>query len=447
MFEQLSDKLNTTFERLRGRARVSESDLEEALRDVRVALLEADVNFKVVRQLVATVRERALGEKVLESITGAQQVVKIVHDALVEMLGGAAVPLARAERPPTVLLLVGLQGSGKTTTAAKLANVLRKQGRRPLLVAADVYRPAAIDQLRTLGKQLGIPMIAVEAGRVAEDVAAAVATAQRDNLDTVIVDSAGRLHIDDEMMREVEAIVATAKPHEVLLVVDAMTGQDAVEAATAFKARLPVSGLVLTKVDSDARGGASLSIRAATGVPVKFLGVGEKLDALEVFHPDRLAQRILGMGDILTLVERAQENVDRKTAEEQAKKIMEARFTFDDFYTQLQQLKKMGPLGELLKMIPGMGGLAKQLPEGPEAEAELRRIEAIISSMTKAERADPSLMNGSRRKRIAAGSGTKVSDVNQLLKQFAEMQKMMKQMGALAKGGRLPKIPGMPGLG
>ena len=443
MFEQLSDKLNTTFERLRGRPRVSESDLEEALRDVRVALLEADVNFKVVRQLVATVRERALGEKVLESITGAQQVVKIVHDALVAMLGGEAVPLARAERPPTVLLLVGLQGSGKTTTAAKLANVLRKQGRRPVLVAADVHRPAAIEQLRTLGKQLGIPVIAVAAGRVSEDVAAAVATAQRDNLDTVIVDSAGRLHIDDEMMREVESVVTTAKPHEVLLVVDAMTGQDAVEAATAFKARLPVSGLVLTKVDSDARGGASLSIRAATGVPVKFLGVGEKLDALEVFHPDRLAQRILGMGDILTLVERAQETVDRKTAEEQAKKIMEARFTFEDFYAQLQQLKKMGPLGDLLKMIPGMGGLAKQLPEGPEAERELKRIEAIISSMTKAERAEPTLINGSRRKRIAAGSGTKVSDVNSLLKQFAEMQKVMKQMGSLAKGGRLPKIPGM----
>ena len=445
MFEQLSDKLNTTFERLRGRARVSESDLEEALRDVRVALLEADVNFKVVRQLVATVRERALGEKVLESITGAQQVVKIVHDALVEMLGGEAVPLARAERPPTVLLLVGLQGSGKTTTAAKLANVLRKQGRRPLLVAADVHRPAAIDQLRTLGKQLGMPVIAVEAGRVADDVAAAVATAQRDGADTVIVDSAGRLHIDDEMMREVEAIVATAKPHEVLLVVDAMTGQDAVEAATAFKARLPVSGLVLTKVDSDARGGASLSIRAATGVPVKFLGVGEKLDALEVFHPDRLAQRILGMGDILTLVERAQETVDRKTVEEQAKKIMEARFTFDDFYTQLQQLKKMGPLGDLLKMIPGMAGLAKQLPEGPEAEAELKRIEAIISSMTRSERAEPTLINGSRRKRIAAGSGTKVSDVNQLLKQFVSLQKQMKQLKPLMQSGRLPGLPGMPG--
>lgn len=445
MFEQLSDKLNTTFERLRGRPRVSESDLEEALRDVRVALLEADVNFKVVRQLVATVRERALGEKVLESITGAQQVVKIVHDALVEMLGGEAVPLARAERPPTVLLLVGLQGSGKTTTAAKLANVLRKQGRRPVLVAADVHRPAAIEQLRTLGKQLGIPVIAVSAGRVSEDVAAAVATAQRDGADTVIVDSAGRLHIDDEMMREVESIVTTAKPNEVLLVVDAMTGQDAVEAATAFKARLPVSGLVLTKVDSDARGGASLSIRAATGVPVKFLGVGEKLDALEVFHPDRLAQRILGMGDILTLVERAQETVDRKTAEEQAKKIMEARFTFEDFYAQLQQLKKMGPLGDLLKMIPGMGGLAKQLPEGPEAERELKRIEAIISSMTKAERAEPTLINGSRRKRIAAGSGTHVSDVNQLLKQFAEMQKVMKQMGSLAKGGRIPGLPALPG--
>jgi signal recognition particle subunit SRP54 len=392
------------------------------------------------------VRERALGEKVLESITGAQQVVKIVHDALVEMLGGEAVPLVRADRPPTVLLLVGLQGSGKTTTAAKLANVLRKQGRRPVLVAADVHRPAAIEQLRTLGKQLGIPVIAVAAGRVSEDVAAAVATAQRDGADTVIVDSAGRLHIDDEMMREVESVVTTAKPHEVLLVVDAMTGQDAVEAATAFKARLPVSGLVLTKVDSDARGGASLSIRAATGVPVKFLGVGEKLDALEVFHPDRLAQRILGMGDILTLVERAQETVDRKTAEEQAKKIMEARFTFEDFYAQLQQLKKMGPLGDLLKMIPGMGGLAKQIPEGPEAERELKRIEAIISSMTRAERAEPTLINGSRRKRIAAGSGTKVSDVNSLLKQFAEMQKVMKQMGSLAKGGRLPKIPGMRGL-
>ena len=447
MFEQLSDKLTTTFENLRGRPRVTEADLEEALRDVRVALLEADVNFKVVRQLVATVRERALGEKVLESITGAQQVVKIVHDALVEMLGGEAVPIARAERPPTVILLVGLQGSGKTTTAAKLANVLRKQGRRPALVAADVYRPAAIDQLRTLGKQLGIAVSTVDPKRVADDVAKAAQAAPSQNADTVIVDTAGRLHIDEAMMGEVEQVAAASGPHEILLVVDAMTGQDAVEAASAFKARLPITGLVLTKVDSDARGGASLSIRAATGVPVKYLGVGEKLDALEVFHPDRLAQRILGMGDVLTLVEKAQEVVDRKEAEEQAKKLFESRFTFDDFYQQLQQLKKMGPLGDLMKMIPGMGGLAKQLPEGPEAERDLRRIEAIISSMTRAERADPSLINGSRRRRIAAGSGTTVADVNQLIKQFGEMQKLMKQLGGMAKGGRLPRLPGMPKLG
>ncbi len=447
MFEQLSDKLGLTFEKLRGRPRVTEADLEEALRDVRVALLEADVNLKVTKQLVATVRERALGEKVLESITGAQQVVKIVHDALVEMLGGAATPIARAERPPTVILLVGLQGSGKTTTAGKLANVLRKQGRKPVLVAADVHRPAAIEQLRTLGKQLGIPVTAVDASRVAADVATAIAAAPGQSQDTVIVDTAGRLHIDDEMMKEVEGVVARAQPHEVLLVVDAMTGQDAVEAATAFKARLPITGLVLTKVDSDARGGASLSIRAATGIPVKLLGVGEKLDALEVFHPDRLAQRILGMGDVLTLVERAQGAVDQKTAEDQAKKLMEARFTFDDFYTTLQQVKKMGPIGDLLKMIPGMGGLAKQLPEGAQAEAEMKRIEAIISSMTRAERVDPTLINGSRRRRIAAGSGTTVSDVNQLIKQFAEMQKVMKQMGGMAKSGRLPRIPGMPRIG
>ena len=446
MFEQLSDKLNVTFERLRGRARVTEADLEEALRDVRVALLEADVNLKVVRQLVATVRERALGEKVLESITGAQQVVKIVHDALVEMLGGEAAPLARAEKPPTVILLVGLQGSGKTTTAGKLANLLRKQGRHPLMVAADVHRPAAIDQLKALGKQLSIPVTAVDAQRVAGDVASAIAAAPAQGNDTVLIDSAGRLHIDEAMMQEVEGVVAAAKPHEVLLVVDAMTGQDAVEAASAFHARLPITGLVLTKVDSDARGGASLSIRAATGIPVKLLGVGEKLDALEVFHPDRLAQRILGMGDVLTLVERAQEAVDQKTAEQQAKKFMEARFTFEDFYATLQQVKKMGPIGDLMKMIPGMGGLAKQLPEGPQAEAEMKRIEAIISSMTKAERADPTIINGSRRRRIAKGSGTTVADVNQLIKQFAEMQKLMKQMGGLAKAGRLPRMPGMPRL-
>ena len=444
MFEQLSDRLANTFERLRGRPRVTEADLDEALRDVRVALLEADVNLKVVRQLVATVRERALGERVLESITGAQQVVKIVHDAIVDMLGGAATPLARAEPPPTVIVLAGLQGSGKTTTAAKLANMLRKQGRHPLLVAADIHRPAAIDQLQTLGKQLGIPVRAVDPARIADDVASFAAGASAEGRDAVIVDTAGRLHIDEAMMSDIAEVVAASKPHEVLLVVDAMAGQDAVESATAFHARLPLTGLVLAKADGDARGGASLSVRAVTGVPVKLIGTGEKLDAIEVFHPDRLAQRILGMGDILTLVERAQEQVDQKTAEEQARKLLDAQFTFDDFYTQLQQVKRMGPLGDLLKMIPGMGGLAKQLPEGPAAEREMRKIEAVISSMTKAERADPGLINGSRRRRIAAGSGTTVADVNQLIKQFAEMRKLMKQMGTMARSGRLPRLPGMP---
>jgi signal recognition particle subunit SRP54 len=446
VFEQLSDRLTNTFERLRGRPRVSEADLDEALRDVRVALLEADVNLTVVRRLIATVRERALGEHVLESITGAQQVVKIVHDAIVEMLGGAATPLVRADRPPTVIVLAGLQGSGKTTTAAKLANLLRKQGRHPLLVAADVHRPAAIDQLVALGKQLGLPVRAVDPKRVAADVAAFASGAAAEGRDTVIVDTAGRLHVDEAMMTEIADVVAAAKPHETLLVVDAMAGQDAVESATVFHSRLPLTGLVLAKADGDARGGASLSVRAVTGVPVKFIGTGEKLDAIEVFHPDRLAQRILGMGDILTLVERAQEHMDEKTAEAQAKKFLDAQFTFDDFYSQLQQVKKMGPLGDLLKMIPGLGGLAKQLPEGPEAEREMGRIEAIISSMTKAERADPALINGSRRRRIAAGSGTTVSDVNRLVKQFAEMRKLMKQMGSMAKGGRLPRLPGMPGL-
>ncbi len=440
MFEQLSDRLTATFGKLLGRPRVSDADLDAALRDVRIALLEADVNFKVVRQLVATVRERAIGERVLESVTGAQQVVKIVHDALVDMLGGEAVPLARALRPPTVIVVVGLQGSGKTTSVAKLANHLRKQGRRPALVAADVHRPAAVAQLQTLGKQLALPVKTVRTEAVADDVAAGVAAAAREDRDVVVVDTAGRLHIDEAMMVEVEAIVAAAKPDEVLLVVDAMAGQDAVDAATAFKARLPVSGLLLAKVDSDARGGASLSVRAATGVPVKFLGTSEKLDGLEVFHPDRLARRILGMGDILTLVERAQEHVDARVAEDQAKRLLDARFTFDDFYSQLQQVKKMGPIADLMKMIPGMGAMAKDLPDNATTDAQLRLIEAIISSMTKAERLDPTLINGSRRRRIAAGSGTTVSEVNQLLKQFEALKKQMKRLGPLMKSGRMPRL-------
>ena len=445
MFEQLSDRLTATFAKLQGRARVTEADLEEALRDVRVALLEADVNFKVVRQLIATVREQAVGANVIQSITGAQQVVKIVHDALVEMLGGAAEPLARASTPPTVIALVGLQGSGKTTTAAKIANMLRKQGRRPLLVAADVRRPAAIDQLQQLGKQLSLPVRAATAATLTSDVVAAIAGAAPDQ-DTVLIDTAGRLHVDEEMMAEVSELLDATKPHEVLLVVDAMAGQDAVDAATAFKARLPITGLVVTKIDSDARGGAALSIRAATGIPVKLMGTSERLDGLEAFHPDRLAQRILGMGDIVTLVERAQEHLDQGQAEEQAKRLMEARFTFDDFYKQLQQVRKMGPLGDLMKMMPGMGQLAKQIPDAAVTEREMKRVEAIISSMTRAERLDPSLIKGSRRKRIAGGSGTTVSEVNHLLKQFAEMQKVMKQIGGMAKRGNLPRMPGMPRL-
>jgi len=444
VFEQLSDRLTATFDKLKGRPKVTDADLDAALRDVRVALLEADVNFKIVKELVATVRERAMGEKVLESVSGAQMVVKIVHGALVEMLGGEAVPLAKADRPPTVIALVGLQGSGKTTTVAKLANVLRKQGRHPLLVAADVHRPAAVDQLQSLGKSLGVPVRTVRPEHVADDVAAAVKGATAEGRDVVIIDTAGRLHVDEAMMMEVEAIVAGAAPHEVLLAVDAMSGQDAVEAATAFKARLPITGLILTKVDSDARGGASLSIRAATGVPVKFLGMSERLDGLEVFHPDRLAARILGMGDILTLVERAQEHVDEKEAASQAQKLMEARFTFEDFYKQLQQVKKMGPIGDLLKMMPGMGGLAKQMPDPQEAERQMKTIEAIISSMTRMERQDPTILNGSRRKRIATGSGVTVSEVNALLKQFKEMQTLMKQFGSMAKRGKLPRIPGLP---
>ena len=433
MFEQLETRLTATFAKLRGRPRVTEADLEEALRDVRVALLEADVNFKVVRALIATVRERALGQQVVQSVSGAQQVVKIVHDALVEMLGTEAVPIARAPTPPTVIVIVGLQGSGKTTSAAKIANLLRKQGRKPALVTVDIHRPAAMDQLEILGKQLGVPVRRAEPGDI-----------PLDGGDTVIVDTAGRLHVDDEMMKEAEAVIAATKPHETLLVIDAMAGQDAVDAAAAFHARLPITGLVLAKVDSDARGGASLSVRAATGIPVKLMGTGEKLDAIEVFHPDRLAQRILGMGDVVTLVEKAQAVVDQKQAEEQAKKMLEARFTLDDFYSQLQQIKKMGPLGDLLKMIPGMGQLSAQLPSGPEAERELKKVEAIISSMTRAERADPTVLNGSRRKRIAKGSGTTVSDVNQLVKQFEEMRKLMKQMGPMLKGGRLPRLPGLP---
>jgi signal recognition particle subunit SRP54 len=443
MFEQLTDRLTGTFDRLRGRPKVTEADLDEALREVRIALLEADVHYAVVKDLVARVRERAKGVDVLQTISGANQVVKIVHDELVATLGGSEAPLELAPKDPTVILLVGLQGSGKTTTAAKLASLLRRRGRRPLLVAADPYRPAAVEQLRTLGKQLDLPVRSGEGGGSPPELVAQVAReATAQGRDVVVADTAGRLHIDDEMMVELERMVALSSPSEVLLVVDAMTGQDAVRAATEFKSRLPVSGLILTKIDGDARGGAALSIRAATGLPVKLLGTGEKLDALEVFHPERLAGRILGMGDVLTLVERAQEQIDHTQAQEQARKFLEARFTLDDFAGQLRQVRKLGPLTQLLAMVPGIGQLAKDLPEA-ETERELTKIDAMISSMTREERVDPSVINAARRRRIARGSGTTVQDVNQLLKQFAEMQKLMKQMGALAKGGRLPRLPGV----
>ncbi len=440
MFEHLTDRLSGTFARLSGKPKVTESDLDEALREVRVALLEADVNYAVVKDLVARVRERAKGQDVLQTISGAQQVVKIVHEELVATLGGDEAPLQLAAQAPTVILLVGLQGSGKTTTAAKLANLLRKRGRRPLLVAADPYRPAAIEQLRTLGKQLDLPVRAPEGESPPELVAAVASEARSAGRDVVVADTAGRLHLDEAMMTELERMVTLTPPSEVLLVADAMTGQDAVRAATEFKARLPISGLILTKVDGDARGGAALSIRAATGVPIKFLGTGEKLDALEAFHPDRLAGRILGLGDVPTLVERAQEQIDQEHAEEQARKFLETRFTLDDFAAQLHQVRKLGPISQLLSMVPGMGQMARQLPEG-ETERELTKIEAIISSMTPEERAEPSLITASRRRRVARGSGTTVQDVNQLLKQFGDVQKLMKQMGALAKGGRLPRFP------
>ncbi|HYY54308.1 MAG TPA: signal recognition particle protein [Candidatus Dormibacteraeota bacterium] len=442
MFEQLTDRLTGTFDRLRGKPRVTESDLDEALREIRIALLEADVQYGVVKDLVARVRERAKGQDVLQTISGPQQVVKIVHDELVATLGATETALQFAAQPPTVILLVGLQGSGKTTTAAKVASLVRKRGRRPMLVAADPYRPAAVEQLVTLGKQIDLPVRTADGMAPPELVQRAAADASRDGRDVIIADTAGRLHVDDEMMRELERMVALTHPTEVLLVADAMTGQDAVRAASEFRARLPLTGLILTKVDGDARGGAALSIRAATGVPIKFLGTGEKLDALEPFHPDRLAGRILGMGDVLTLVEKAQEHVDRAQAEEQARKFLEARFTLDDFLAQLKQVRKLGPLSQLLAMVPGMQQMAKQVPEA-EAERELTKIEAIISSMTRAERVDPSIISGSRRRRIARGSGTTVQDVNQLLKQFVEMQKLMRQMGTMAKGGRVPRFPGL----
>ena len=432
MFDTLSERLRTTLGTLTGRGRISEADVDAAMREVRLALLEADVNFKVVKDFVARVREKAVGADVLASLTAGQQVVKIVNDELVDLLS-AGDRTFHLSGNPAVVAMVGLQGSGKTTSTAKLAKHVVKLGRRPMLVAADPYRPAAADQLETLGKSLDIPVFRAAPGTSVPDIARqGVEAAKREVRDVVILDTAGRLSIDEALMAEIAAVNAAVKPVETLLVVDAMTGQEAVGVAQAFVAAVPVTGLILTKIDGDARGGAALSISAVTGVPVKFLGTGEKTDALEVFHPDRLAGRILGMGDIMTLVERAQDTFDAKQTAALEEKLRKNSFTLEDMLEQLQQVQKMGPIGQVMSMIPGMGGMAGEAQAAVD-RGDLKRTEAIIRAMTPVERRDPTVLNGSRRRRIAAGSGTSLPDVNRLVKQFSEMQKLMKQ---LSGGGR-----------
>ena len=447
MFESLSEKLNDVFTRLGRKGRLTEADVDEALKQVRMALLEADVNFKVVKSFVAAVREQTIGEDVLKGLNPAQQVIKVVHEQLVGMLGTEAQRLQTAPSPPTVVMLVGLQGSGKTTTAGKLGLQLRKSGSRPVMVACDPYRPAAIRQLQTLGKQLDIPVISDEGKKPPELAQASLREAQSSGYNFVLLDTAGRLHIDDDLMRELTEIKRRVNPTEILFVADAMTGQDAVRVAEAFNQQVGITGVILTKMDGDARGGAALSLRSVTGVPIKYVGVGEKLDALEPFHPDRIASRILGMGDVLTLIERAQEAVDQEQARELEKKLRAAKFDLEDFLGQLNQVKKMGPLDQILKLIPGVSNALKgqQLPSFEDKQ--FRRIEAIILSMTPAERRNPEIIGGSRKKRIARGSGTNTSDVNQLLNQFRQMQKMLKQLGRVQPGtGRAPggRPPGWP---
>lgn len=435
MFESLQTKLNAVFDRLAARGRLTEEDVDAALREVRLALLEADVNFKVVKQLVGRVRERAVGTEVTKSLTPAQQVVKIVHEELLKTLGEPA-RIDLSGTPPHVVMLVGLQGSGKTTTAGKLALTLRKQGKRSMLVAADTYRPAAVTQLEVVGRQIDIPVFS-EGTKVAppEIVRHGLQRARESAVDVVILDTAGRLQISDDMMAELDTIKALAKPKEILLVADSMTGQEAVNVAKGFHERVQLTGLILTKVDGDARGGAAISMREVTGVPIKFLGVGEKLDALEVFHPDRLATRILGMGDMMTLIEKAGETVDREQAEKMGKRLVKGELDLDDFLKQLQQIKKMGPLTQILDMIPGMNQLSKDL-QPDVTDQQFKRIEAIISSMTARERHDPRIINASRKRRIARGSGTNVTEINDLLTQFRQMQRLMKQLGTGQRGMR-----------
>lgn len=434
-FEGLSERLQSTLAKMRGKGKISETDVKEMMREVRLALLEADVNFKVVKQFVNDVKERAIGQDVMKSLTPGQQIVKIVHEELTNLMGSDVVPVTFSPKPPTVVMMVGLQGAGKTTTTGKLANLIRKKhNRSPLLVAADIYRPAAIKQLETIGKQLDLPVFSLgDQVKPEEIVTKALEYAKTNHHDFVLIDTAGRLHIDETLMGELDNVKEIAKPNEIFLVVDSMTGQDAVNVADNFNERLGITGVVLTKLDGDTRGGAALSIKAVTGAPIKFVGLGEKLDALEPFHPERMASRILGMGDVLSLIEKAETQMDQDAAKELESKIRDASFTFDDFIEQLGQVKNMGPIDELLSMLPGAGKM-KGLKNVQIDEKQLDHVEAIIRSMTKHERVNPEVLNASRRKRIAKGSGRSIQEVNRLIKQFDDMKKLMKQMSGQMKG-------------
>ena len=445
-FESLSEKLSAAFRKLRGKGRLTEADVREAMREVRLALLEADVSYKVVKDFVKRVSERAVGAEVLESLSPAQMVIKIVNDEFISLMGSESAKLNIGSKSPSVVMLVGLQGAGKTTNGAKLAAYMRRQGKRPLLVACDVYRPAAIKQLETVGKQLDIPVFQLGQGDPVEIAKAGVAHAKKHGNDLVFLDTAGRLHIDEQLMDELKRIKEATEPAEIMLVVDAMTGQDAVNAASAFDEALGIDGIMLTKLDGDARGGAALSVKALTGKPIKFVGVGEKLDQIEVFHPDRMAGRILGMGDVLTLIEKAEASLDEKKAKELEERLRANKFTLSDFYDQLVQLKSMGSMQDILSMMPGVD--AKALSGANIDEKAMARTEAIIQSMTPYERENPGVIGSSRRKRIAAGSGTTVIDVNKLLRQFDAMQKMMKQVNGMSgkKKKRMQRMGGIPGM-
>ncbi|WP_028962266.1 signal recognition particle protein [Sulfobacillus thermosulfidooxidans] len=441
MFDNLTEKLQNTFKRMRNKGRLTEDDVREGLRDVRMALLEADVNFKVVKDFLSRVEQEAIGQDILESLTPAQGVVRIVRDQLTELMGNHVERIKMASNPPTVIYLVGLQGSGKTTSTAKLAKMLKQQGRQPLMVATDIYRPAAVDQLQALGQQIGVPVIYEDGLSPIQLVREGWQRSRQMAKDVILVDTAGRLHIDNALMDELVQMQKEVPAHETLLVVDAMTGQDAVRVAKAFKETLPVTGVILTKLDGDARGGAALSIRAVTDLPIKLIATGEKVDALEAFQPDRMASRILGMGDVLTLIEKAEQSLDKDEIETHAKRIGTKDFNFEDFQAMLKQVKKLGPLSKVMELLPGMGPLNLNKLKDQVDDKGLDRVEAIINSMTILERRKPDIIDGSRRLRIAKGSGTSVQEVNRLVKQFYEMRKVMKQMKGSGHKRKFPKLP------